>query len=160
MQNKKTQNRMKKIKFSIIALFVLFNFSGISQQISKDTNNVYINQWKYVDYSYPYGDFMTEKVLQRLQQPLLTTTTGTATISIPTVTVATTYSYVTSSGTNTITTGTKLVSICNVGSDSSRFNGKKLPSGACVTLPEVIGILHPQVTYDCLNSILTVIIER
>ncbi len=86
--------------------------------------------------------------------------TGTVTTSEVTSTLAVTYSYVTSSGTNTVTTGARLVSICNTGSASANFNGTTLPSGACVTLPEVIGVLHPQITYDCLTSSLTVIVER
>lgn len=117
------------------------NYYGKSVFLDTKDSSVFIN-----------GDGYLKTIDSKLAGTLTVTTTG--------VTTAVTYSYVTVAGTNTVTTGARMVSICNTGGNNANFNGTTLPPGACISLPEVVGILKPQITYDCLTSTLTVLVER
>jgi len=74
-------------------------------------------------------------------------------------TVATTYSYVTATGLNSISTGALSVAVSNVGTVDALFNGGTLPPGATVNI-EIPNATLPSYTYNCLTSTLVVLVNR
>lgn len=88
------------------------------------------------------------------------TVAGTVTVSAKgNYNVATTYSFVTVSGINNITSGALSVSVANVGDNTALFDGTGLPPGAILNI-EIPNATLPAYTYDCLTSSLLVLINR
>lgn len=112
--------------------------------------------------------FLSSKVQSQCTKVCITGTptfvtsgTGTVTIGSPkgNYTVATTYSYVTSAGVNSITSGALSVSVRNVGDSDALFNSITLPSGAGINIL-VPNTTLPAYTYNCQTSTLTVLVNR
>lgn len=88
------------------------------------------------------------------------TAKGTITVSpVANYTLATTYSFVTSSGVNSITAGALSVSVGNVGESNALFNGVTIPAGQTINIM-IPNSKLPAYTYNCQTSTLTVLVNR
>jgi hypothetical protein len=74
-------------------------------------------------------------------------------------TTTTTYTYITTSGSNTIPAGMLSISVSNVGSSNASFNGSTLPPGATINI-QIPNAILPSQTYDCLTSALMILYNQ
>lgn len=89
-----------------------------------------------------------------------TNVTNTVTTSETAIALTKTYSRQTASGTQTITSGAKMISIANIGTTNANVDGIILDPGASVSFPINGKDTYPSTTYDCLTSTLLVIVIR
>lgn len=75
------------------------------------------------------------------------------------INLALTYTVISSAATNTITAGARKVDIANSGAEAAQINGVTFPAGATISFTYPQAIL-PQITYNCLTSILIISILR